>query len=136
MPSETDMKTATILPILLNYSLGNLPGPHDWPLNLLHDDLSIPHEALVTTLEDLFYNQEPPWREKKNKSTIAKLLAGHIARWCEESRRVGGVPFGSEENGIAAAGMVRMVLEEPNLLKGQDRAQIERIREAVERVVF
>lgn len=109
---------------------------HAWPLTLLHDDLSIPHEALITTLEDLFYNQEPPWREKKSKSAVAKLLAEWILRWCEESRRGGGVPFGSEENAMAAVGMVRVVLEEPGVLRGREREEVERVREVVERVVF
>lgn len=127
---------ATLLPILLQYSLAHAPhGPHDWTTSLFLD-LSVTHEALVTTLEDLFYNQEPPWREKKNKAAVAKLLANDVKRWCEESCRGGGVPFGSEENAVAAAGMVRIVLEEGGILKGRDKEEVERIRDAVERVVF
>jgi nuclear pore complex protein Nup155 len=108
--------------------------PLDWTTSLFLD-LGISHEAVVTTLEDLFYNQEPPWREKKIKAAIAKLLAADIGRWCEESRRVGGVAFGSEESGVAAAAMVRSVLEQ-GVLGGRDKEQVERIRDVVDRIVF
>ncbi|KIW06004.1 uncharacterized protein PV09_03185 [Verruconis gallopava] len=124
----------TILPILLQYSLENRDSSHDWTTALLLD-LGIPHEAIVTTLEDLFYNQEPPWREKKYKTAVAKLLAADLAAWCEESRRGGGVPFGSEENGAVALNMVRGILE-GGVLVGRDKEMIERVKELVERVVF
>jgi hypothetical protein len=63
------------------------------------------------------------------------LLASDVEKWCEESRRGGGVPFGSEENGIAAVGMVRSVLE-GGVLQGRDKEAVERVRDAVERIVF
>ena len=46
------------------------------------------------------------------------------------------MPFGSEENALAAVGMVRVVLEEPGVLRGREREEVERVREVVERVVF
>jgi hypothetical protein len=63
------------------------------------------------------------------------LLANDVARWCEESRRAGGVPFGSSENGVAAVNLVRQMLE-GGVLQGRDKETVERVRDAVERIVF
>jgi nuclear pore complex protein Nup155 len=125
---------ATILPILLQYSLEHAQPDHTWVVSLLLD-LGISHEAIVTTLEDLFYVQEAPWRERKYKIAVAKLLANDVAQWCEESRRAGGVPFGSEENAVAAVNMVRQILE-AGVLQGRDKEAVERVRNGVEGVVW
>ena len=60
------------------------------------------------------------------------MLAEDVMRWSEESRRGGGVPFGSEENGVAVLGMVSKCLEE-GVLVGRAREEVMAVRDAVER---
>lgn len=90
---------------------------------------------MVTTLEDLFYNMEPPWREARFKGLVAKLLASAILAWCEESAKTGGVPFGSEENAAAAAGMVRSVLESGGLGL-REREVVEGVQRKVDAAIW
>ena len=98
-------------------------------------DLDITYEQIVTTLEDLFYNQEQPWRENRYKAAVGKLMASMVGTWCEVSSKAGGVPFGSEENAGAAANMVRAVLD-AGILRGQEKDGVERIMEMIERVIW
>lgn len=45
------------------------------------------------------------------------------------------MPFGSSENGVAAVNLVRQMLE-GGVLQGRDKETVERVRDAVERIVF
>ena len=105
-----------------------------WPIDLLLD-LSIPHETLVTVLEDLFYSPEALWTKEKTKSRIAQLLVYTIDAWFDNTARAQGVVFGSDENAVKMLELVKEVLGFRALGRdGNDEA--ERVREKVERVLW
>jgi nuclear pore complex protein Nup155 len=105
-----------------------------WPIELFLD-LSIPHEVLVTGLEDLFYNTEAPWRTDRVKQKVAQLLAYTINKWYEATSRGGGIVFGSEENAVAMLEMLKTVAEWGKLdRRAQD--EVEKVRDLVDRALW
>ncbi|KAF2013061.1 non-repetitive nucleoporin-like protein [Aaosphaeria arxii CBS 175.79] len=103
-----------------------------WPIDVFIK-LDAPFEALVATLESLWYAQEPPFTGPKRK-LIVKWIIYTINQWKETSRRQ-GVPFGAEENALGLADCLRVVLQSDNGLRrdsADDKEWIERGRELKE----
>jgi nuclear pore complex protein Nup155 len=97
-------------------------------------ELSIPHETLVTVLEDIFYSPEALWTKEKTKSRIAQLLVYTIDAWFDATARTQGVVFGSDENAVKMLELVKEVLGYRGLKEGKEDA--ERVREKIERVLW
>jgi len=132
---------ATLLPILLRYVFDTIEasriptttlGDFTWPIDLFLD-LSIPHETLVTVLEDLFYSPEAFWTKEKVKSRVAQVLIYTIDAWFDATARAQA--FGSDENAVKMLELVKEVLGYRSL--GRDgKEEAERVREKIERVLW
>jgi nuclear pore complex protein Nup155 len=105
-----------------------------WPIDLLLD-LNIPHETLVTVLEDIFYNPEAAWTKEKVKSKVARALVYTIDLWYDVTSRTQGVVFGSDENAVKMLNLVKEVLGYRGLGR-EGREEAERVREKIERVLW
>lgn len=101
---------AVLLPMLANYSIANLQNsaPPNWVIDIFLD-LSAPYETLLSTLESMFYADEPPLNGR-NRRFIANDIVYMSRRWYEESVRGGGLAFGGEENAVAVAEALRVVM--------------------------
>lgn len=109
---------------------------YSWPIDKMLD-LAIPHESLVTVLEDIFYSPEALWTKQKTKSRIAQLLIYTIDSWFDATARAQGIAFGSDENAVKMLELVKEVLgylDSTRTREGKDEA--ERVREKVERVLW
>lgn len=139
-----------LLPQLVEYALKDLPDAsannpraapvsldnYTWPIDKMLD-LEIPHETLVTVLEDIFYSPEATWTKQKTKSRVAQLLVYTIEAWLDISARSQGIAFGSDENAVKMLELVKEVwayLNSTRSKEGKDAA--ERVREKVERVLW
>ncbi|EER45577.1 non-repetitive nucleoporin [Histoplasma capsulatum H143] len=94
--SDTTFPIQILLPMLQRYVLEQQlgVGPDSWIVELFLD-LQVSHELIYTVLESLFYNDEVPFHGK-NRRYIGRDLLYLIARWFQESLRVGAGAFGSD----------------------------------------
>jgi nuclear pore complex protein Nup155 len=69
-------------------------GPSTWVIDLFLD-LEVPHEAIYSVLEAMFYNDEIPF-QGANRRHIAKDVIYLIERWFHDTVRMGGIVFGSD----------------------------------------
>lgn len=139
-----------LLPQLVEYALRDLPDApannpraapasldsYTWPIDKMLE-LNIPHETLVTVLEDIFYSPEATWTKQKTKSRVAQLLVYTIEAWFDVSARGQGIAFGSDENAVKMLELVKEALtylDSTRSKEGKDAA--ERVREKVERVLW
>lgn len=108
MPRET----AVILPLLLKYHVthaeANPTQPANWALDIFID-LNIPYETLLSVLESMFYDESPPFTGR-NRRWIAEWIVYTAQKWYEDSARAGEFVFGGEENAVAVAETLRVVL--------------------------
>ena len=98
-----------------------------WAVDLFLD-MALPHEKLVTVLEELFSGQEPPFIGS-NRRLIAESLVHVVRQWYEDTARAGGLVFGGEENVAVVDETLRMVLTS-NILDEQwlEEGRILRLR--------
>ncbi|EEH47111.1 uncharacterized protein PADG_03209 [Paracoccidioides brasiliensis Pb18] len=94
--SDTTFPVSMLLPMLDRYVLEQQlgVGPDTWVVDLFLD-LQVSHEQIYTVLESLFYTNEVPFHGK-NRRYIARDLLYLIARWFQDSLRVGSGAFGSD----------------------------------------
>ncbi|KAF2431561.1 non-repetitive nucleoporin [Tothia fuscella] len=137
--SDSTFPIPVILPKLVNYAIqDNISNKRStletWPIELFLD-LGIPHEVLVTGIEDLFYNPERPWTTDRYRIKTAQLLTYTVDAWYMATSRGGGVAFGSEENAAAMLELMRVITGWGQLPReAQDEAV--RVREAVDRIMW
>ncbi|CBX90890.1 hypothetical protein IAQ61_002360 [Plenodomus lingam] len=90
--------------------------------------LNAPFEALIATLEALWYAQEAPFTGR-NRKLLVKWIVYTIEQWSLSSRRM-GVLFGGAENAIGLAELLRIVLGSDVLGRDvEDQAWVQRARE-------
>jgi nuclear pore complex protein Nup155 len=134
-----NLDPAVILPQLVEYAIkDNAANKRDaletWPIELFLD-LGIPHEVLVTGLEDLFYNPQTPWTTERYRAKMAQLLTYTVSSWYQASARGGGIAFGSEENAAAMLEMMKVIVGWGGLSRNaQDEAL--RVRDLVDRIMW
>lgn len=105
-----------------------------WVIELF-TDLSIPHEALVTGLEDLFYNPEVPWNSDRIRAKVAQLLVYTINNWYEDTARGGGIIFGGDDNAVVMLDLLKAVVGWGSLdRRAQEEA--ERVKDVVDRALW
>ncbi|OJD18800.1 hypothetical protein AJ78_01207 [Emergomyces pasteurianus Ep9510] len=94
--SDTTFPVQMLLPMLERYVLEQQlgVGPESWVVDLFLD-LQVSHELIYNILESLFYNNEVPFHGK-NRRYIGRDLLYLIARWFQESLRIGAGAFGSD----------------------------------------
>lgn len=96
--------------MLANYAVTNIQnsGPPNWVIDVFLD-LNAPCETLLSTLETMFYADEAPLNGR-NRRFIANDIIYLSRRWYENSVKGGGLAFGSEENAVAVAEALRVVI--------------------------
>jgi nuclear pore complex protein Nup155 len=98
-----------------------------WPIDVFLR-LNSPFEYLVSTLEALWYAQEPPFTGR-NRKLLVKWIIYLIEQWGIASRRTGAL-FGGAENAIGLADLLRVVLGSDVLGREvDDQAWIQRARD-------
>ncbi len=98
-----------------------------WPIDVFLK-LNAPFEYLVATLEALWYAQEHPFTGR-NRKLLVKWIIYLVEQWGTTSRRTGAV-FGSAENAIGLADLLRVVLGSDVLGRDvDDQMWIQRARE-------
>ncbi|SRR6266480_3852575 len=133
--SETTFPIPVILPILLIYAFTNQTSNISWPIDLLVE-LGVPYEAILGTLESLFYRKaEPTWSGSKHE-LFARLIVYVTHTWLQRSSKGGEIPFGSEENAVAALDVLQAVLEDqPPCLQAEEREKGAAIRVQISRIL-
>lgn len=130
----------TVLTLLLDYIFQSITQQHpdrtrgnrEWPVDLLID-VGVPFESVLSTLENVFYNNEADW--SINRRRIVGALIVHVCqRWLQESASGGGVPFGGEENTAAVLEALRAV-NDAALLTGRDRDALRLALERIQRLL-
>ena len=98
-----------------------------WPLDVFFK-LNAPFESLLATLEALWYAQEAPF-SGRNRKLLVKWIIYTIEQWAATSRRTGAL-FGSAENAIGLAELLRIVLGSEILGRDvDDQSWVQRARE-------
>ncbi|KAL8709320.1 MAG: hypothetical protein Q9220_005913 [cf. Caloplaca sp. 1 TL-2023] len=109
--SETMFPVSDLLPMLKRYAFNfqHNVGPETWVLDLFID-LQVPFEAIYGVLENMFYNDEPPF-QGRNRRLIGNDIV-YVARlWFQDSIRGSGALFGGEDNAIAVSEMLHTVMQ-------------------------
>ena len=109
--SQTMFPVAELLPMLKRYAYNFQPDskPETWVLDIFID-LQVPFETIYAVVENMFYNDEPPF-QGRNRRVIGHDII-YIARlWFQDSIRGSGSPFGGEDNAIAVSQMLQMVMQ-------------------------
>ncbi len=83
-------------------------APPTWVIDIFLE-LSIPYENILTVLERLFFNEEPPF-QGRNRRNIANCIIYVVHCWFEDSSRGGRLVFGGAENAAAVAETLRSVV--------------------------
>lgn len=96
-----DANTAATEGLTLNNNL-------TWPIDVFLR-LNAPFESLVSTLEALWYANEPPFRARNNHKMLVKWMIYTIEQWAAVSRRSGAL-FGGPENAIGLSDLLRKIL--------------------------
>ena len=91
-----------------------VPPPFEFPIDVF-ESLQAPFEPMIGTLETLWYAHEGPWNSSDNRQLLVKWLVYAVEKWERNSQRLGGVLFGSEENAVGVAELLRSVLERKEL---------------------
>lgn len=109
--SPTMFPVGELLPMLKRYAHHFQPetGSETWVLDIFID-LQIPFESIYATLENMFYNDEPPFQGRKRRLIGNDLV--YIARmWFQDSIRGSGSPFGGEDNAAAVSQLLHLVMQ-------------------------
>jgi len=91
-----------------------------WPIDVFIK-LGAPFEALIATLEAMWYAQEQPFKATGNRKLLLKWMIYTVEQWRDSSRRQ-GAPFGGSENAIGLADCLRVLLANGELSGGGDDA--------------
>ncbi|KAF2098698.1 nuclear pore complex protein [Rhizodiscina lignyota] len=76
--------------------------PQEW-VPALFADLSVPFETMVVVLEGLFYGNEAPWNDRRNRGIVGAWIVYVVQRWFSDSLAngaAGELVFGGEENAM------------------------------------
>ncbi|KAF2836043.1 putative non-repetitive nucleoporin [Patellaria atrata CBS 101060] len=113
--SETTFPVPVLLPMLEAYAHISAPGqgPAHWVVEVFLD-AGVAHETCFVVLENMFYNEEPPFHGR-NKRPICNDLVYVAQKWLEESARTGQQPFGGMENAVAVNELLGLVLRDGGL---------------------
>lgn len=109
--SETMFPVTELLPMLKRYAhnFQHKSGPETWVLDIFID-LQVPFETLYATLENMFYNDEPPFQGRQRRLIANDIV--YIARmWFQDNSRGSRSAFGGEDNAIAVSQMLHMVMQ-------------------------
>lgn len=120
--SEIVFPVNVVLQLLLQYDLDfythdanavNRDGPArnenlTWPIDVFLR-LHAPFETLVSTLEALWYANEPPFRARNNHKMLVKWMIYTVEQWATTSRRTGAL-FGGPENAIGLSDLLSKLL--------------------------
>ncbi|KAL8711927.1 MAG: hypothetical protein Q9225_007024 [Loekoesia sp. 1 TL-2023] len=109
--SQTMFPVAELLPMLKRYAhnFQRNSKPETWVLDIFID-LQVPLETIYVILENMFYNDEPPF-QGRNRRLIGNDIV-YVARlWFQDSIRGSGSPFGGEDNAIAVSQVLQMVMQ-------------------------
>lgn len=118
--SETMFPVPTLLPMLKKYAFNfqHNVGPDTWVLDVFVD-LQVPFETVWGVLENMFYNDEPPF-QGRNRRFIGNDMV-YIARlWFQDSIRGSGTLYGGEDNAFAVSQMLHLVMQ-----SGLDEGRLE-----------
>ncbi|KAF2684341.1 nucleoporin-domain-containing protein [Lentithecium fluviatile CBS 122367] len=133
--SETIFPVTTVLQLLLQYDV--LKYTHDplslgsdankllcsnltWPIDIFVK-LGAPFEALIATLEAMWYAQEDPFNNRTHRKLLVKWMIYTVEQWYDVSKRQGQA-FGGAENAIGLADCLRVVLGSGDLQGSGDDA--------------
>jgi len=133
--SETTFPIPVLLQILLDYAFTSQTSNISWPIDLLVD-LNVPYEVILGTLESLFYRKaEPTWSGSKHE-LVGRLIVYVAHTWLQRTSKGGEIPFGSEENAVAALDVLQAVLEDqPPCLNLEEREKGAAIRVQISRIL-
>ncbi|KAL8918572.1 MAG: hypothetical protein Q9208_007284 [Pyrenodesmia sp. 3 TL-2023] len=128
--SQTMFPVGELLPMLKRYAHNFQPhaSSETWVLDIFID-LQVPFETIYATLENMFYNDEPPF-QGSNRRLIGNDIVYLAKMWFQHSIRGSGPPFAGQDNAAAVSQMLHMVmqvgLDEPRLEECQNlRIRIE-----------
>ncbi|KAF2733309.1 nucleoporin-domain-containing protein [Polyplosphaeria fusca] len=102
-----------------------------WPIDVFVS-LNAPFETVVATLESIWYAQEHPFGGR-NRKLLVKWMIYAVEQWFEASRKSGRA-FGSEENALGVADLLRVVGAGDELSREYDPHWSERARVLGEQV--
>ncbi|KAI4194602.1 MAG: hypothetical protein LQ346_003637 [Caloplaca aetnensis] len=109
--SPTMFPVGELLPMLKRYAHHFQPerGSETWVLDIFID-LQVPFESIYATLENMFYNDEPPF-QGRNRRLIGNDLVYIAKLWFQDSIRGSGSPFGGEDNAAAVSQLLHLVMQ-------------------------
>lgn len=109
--SQTMFPVGELLPMLKRYAHNFQPnrGSETWVLDIFID-LQVPFESIYATLENMFYNDEPPF-QGRNRRLIGNDIVYVTKMWFQNSIRGSGSPFGGQDNAAAVSQLLHMVMQ-------------------------
>ncbi|KAL8938397.1 MAG: hypothetical protein Q9211_003227 [Gyalolechia sp. 1 TL-2023] len=109
--SETMFPVPELLPMLKRYAHNFQPNskPDTWVLDIFID-LQVPFETMYVVVENMFYNDEPPF-QGRNRRWIGNDIVYIATLWFQDSIRGSGLPFGGEDTAFTVSQMLQMVMQ-------------------------
>jgi nuclear pore complex protein Nup155 len=93
--SDSTFPVAELVPMLKRYSYQyQRNSPESWVMDVFLD-LGVPHETIFGILQNMLYNDEPPF-QGSNRSYIANDLLYLAEKWLNSTRTV--APYGNDAN--------------------------------------
>ena len=129
---------ADILPLLERYAFEfsgeNPSATKTWVIDTLLD-LSVPYDAILASLESLWYADEAPF-QGRNRRGIAGHLVYVVGRWLEDSdRAVRGKEVLGGEAGAAGVDRLLVSIVGGRVLDGVGVEEVRVLRGRIERVL-
>jgi len=129
--SEGTFNPALLIPMIEKYAFEfqNNASPRYWVPDLFIE-VGFPHETIVTTLQNLWYSNSPPFIGDRRRRVLAEHVVYVCDQWYEECVRTNTRLYGSDENAQEMSELLGLLT---TALLPRDQEAVNQLRRKIQR---